>query len=81
MNDIHAIENIIETLRYYAPMASTAYNDCYASDKFYDAADALEEILQERIDREKGCPVCDKWEDANFCPMCGRKLKEEGNED
>lgn len=37
--------------------------------------------LRERIDREKGCHVCDKWEDANFCPMCGRKLKEEPNAD
>jgi len=58
MNDREAIKNAIETLRYYAPMASTAYNDCYASDKLYNAADDLEEILRERVERAQGCRYC-----------------------
>lgn len=88
MNDREAIKNAIETFRYYAPMASTVYNDCNASDEFYKAADDLEEILQELEERNKGCAWCkaeytiidDDFGRPNmikFCWHCGRKLKEE----
>lgn len=88
MNDREAIKNAIETFRYYAPMASTVYNDCNASDEFYNAADDLEEILREREECSKVCYACDGIHAPNtldgflrmgykLCPMCGRKLKEE----
>ena len=52
------------------------------------ALDCAVSALQERIDREKGCEWCycesavaallDAVPEANFCPLCGRKLKTGG---
>lgn len=59
----------------------------YAS-KLLDAYNTAQEALKEREERQKGCEYCtagdgeftvllDKWGECDFCPKCGRKLKEE----
>lgn len=59
----------------------------YQNKQKLDTEDAMYHaitMLQERIDREKGCEWCigfcpdvtgDPYADCRFCPMCGRKLK------
>lgn len=49
-------------------------------DAMFEAVEIAKEALQEREKRSKGCPVCDKWEDANFCSNCGRPLKGADND-
>lgn len=55
----------------------------YAS-KILDTYNTAQEALKEREERQKGCAYCYTdarynpfTSDYNFCPMCGRKLKED----
>lgn len=52
----------------------------YHWEEMMEVRDLALSALREREERSKGCPVCDKWEDANFCPHCGRPLKGADND-
>lgn len=67
----------IETIEY-----ARAFNENHT--RLMVALDCAVSALREREERQKGCSFCYTdarhnpfTSDYNFCPICGRKLKEE----
>lgn len=87
MTDREAIEFFTTELEYSIPGLIMSEEDKLYIKTFNDASELAIQALKEREERSKGCKNCtagdgeftvllEKWGEDNFCPICGRKLKE-----